>query len=543
MKDRHLLNLHTPFKKTDLRNAIGLALFAGALTANTVHAQTEIILAGSLNGTTGFLLDGAAPGDFSGVTVSTAGDINGDGVDDMLVAASAASPNNALSAGTVYVVFGRTTGFAAQIPLSSIGGTNGFKIEGVSRLDFLGRSVGALGDINGDGIDDVIIGAPGADPNNLDSAGRSYVIFGSRSSFPDSLSLIDLDGSNGFAIDGTAVGDASGQNTKSAGDLNGDNLNDIVIGAILADPNGRTDAGINYVVFGRSSAFPAVVALSNLDSTTGFKIAGETAGDRSGYAAEVAGDVNGDGLDDLIIGVPRANGGGIPTGRSYVIYGRSNGFDSDIDLANPVGGIKIIGETFSRSGSSVSAAGDFNGDGIDDFIIGAQEARPNDHVRGGRSYVVFGKTSALISPLLLSSLDGSNGVRIDGFRADQGVGRTVSAAGDVNGDGFDDVLVGAPGPGQINTFPGRTYAVFGQSSIGSPLTLSTLSQNTGFAVEGEVERDRFGTASDACDLNGDGIPDLIIGAYGAGPNGDFSGRTYVVFGKVNALFKDGFEPE
>ncbi|MBU7586378.1 MAG: FG-GAP repeat protein, partial [Nostoc sp. TH1S01] len=155
-----------------------------------------------LNGSNGFVINGIDNLDFSGFSVSNAGDINGDGIDDLIIGAYRADPNGQNYAGESYVVFGSRNGFGASFNLSSLDGSNGFVINGIDEFDFSGRSVSGAGDINGDGIDDLIIGASGADSNGQSDAGESYVVFGSRNGFEASFNLSSLDCSNGFGIKG-----------------------------------------------------------------------------------------------------------------------------------------------------------------------------------------------------------------------------------------------------------------------------------------------------------------------------------------------------
>jgi len=491
-----------------------------------------VIALSSLTGTNGFQINGELAGDLSGFSVANAGDVNGDGFDDIIIGSPGADPN-AVPVGAAYVVFGKASGFTAVLELTSLVGTNGFRIVGESGGDNTGVSVSSAGDINGDGFADLIVGASDADPNGAYS-GASYVVFGKASGFTADVSLFALDGTDGFQISGEAAGDFSGRSVHSAGDVNGDGFDDLLVGAFLASPNGAY-SGQAYVVFGKASGFTATLELSALNGTNGFQINGEAAGDRAGLGLSSAGDVNGDGFDDIIVGAEFAAPNGAYSGASYVVFGKGTAFGATLELSalNGTTGFQINGVAGGdSSGLSVSAAGDINGDGYGDLIVGASEADPNGE-GSGAAYVVFGKGTSFGANFELSSLNGTNGFRISGEAAYDYAGIRVSSAGDVNGDGFDDLLIGARSADPNGSLSGASYVVFGKASgFAANIDLSSLNGTNGFKITGEAAGDYSGTVSSAGDVNGDGFADLLIGAQHAAPNGVDSGASYVLFGRL-----------
>src|SRR5262245_11288043 len=353
-------------------------------TSDVISAEVD--LAAVAAGAGGFVIHGQDAGDFSGWSVSSAGDINGDGFDDLIVGTvQGDGPGNArVQAGDSYVVFGKTAGFAAEIDLAAVAaGNGGFVIHGQDAGDGYGASVSSAGDINGDGFDDLIIGARlGDGPGNMrNAAGDSYVLFGKASGFAAEIDLAAVAaGNGGFVIHGQDAFDRSGASVSSA-DINGDGFDDLIIGAYYGDGPGNTryNAGDTYVVFGCAGSFLAEIDLIAIAAGAGgFVIHGADAADRSGFSVSSAGDVNGGGFDELLIGAPFGDGPGNArdaAGDSYVVFGKASGFAAEIDLAAVaagVGGFVIHGQDADdRSGRSVSGAGDVNGDGFDDLIIGA----------------------------------------------------------------------------------------------------------------------------------------------------------------------------
>jgi hypothetical protein len=290
----------------------------------------------------------------SGRTVSNAGDLNGDGLDDLIIGACCADPNGRNQSGESYVVFGRTTGFPAAFELSSLlpgsggNGSTGFVLNGIRPNDQSGHSVSNAGDVNSDGIDDLIIGAFFSNPSSRNNAGESYVVFGRTTGFPAAFELRSLfpqaggDGSAGFVLKGIDAADLSGLIVSNAGDVNGDGIDDLIVGALGGDPNGDTDAGESYVMFGRTTRFPPVFELSSLlaqgggDGSKGFALNGINPGDSSGVSVSGTGDVNGDGIDDVIVGAFYADpGGDVDGGEGYVVFGRTTGFPPELELGKP----------------------------------------------------------------------------------------------------------------------------------------------------------------------------------------------------------------
>ena len=214
-----------------------------------------------------------------------------------------------------------------------------------------------------------------------------HVVFGRDTGF-GTVDLADLDPADGFSIQGEAAGDRLGLQVVGAGDVNADGYGDLILGA-FSDSNGE-DAGAAYLIFGKETGF-GPIDLAGLDSADGVKIAGGAAGDAAGIGVAGAGDVNGDGFDDLVLGAFLADGGGVDSGAAYVLFGRAAGL-AGVNLADlaPVDGFRLDGESdYDHAGASVAGAGDLNGDGFADLLVGA----PDDGTGGsnaGAAYVVFG---------------------------------------------------------------------------------------------------------------------------------------------------------
>lgn len=501
---------------------------------------TKSITTSQINGSNGFVINGIDKFDESSAAVSSAGDINGDGINDILIGAKRGDPNGNNS-GESYVIFGnKNLGNSNSFSLDNLDGNNGFVINGKGIGDQAGFGVSRARDVNNDGYQDLIIGARDADSNGNIDSGAAYIVFGSATIGSNgSLELSQLNGNNGFAIQGKGIGDRLGLAVSSAGDINGDGIADLVIGSQDIYDENNSYLGEAYVIFGQNNlGNNGNFNLDRLDGTNGFVLKKANAPDSLSIFATNAGDVNGDGLEDLIVGTENSD----PTisGKSYVVFG-SNDISNNglVNLADLDGsdGFKIKGiRNNDRAGSSVSTAGDINGDGIEDLIVGARYGRANGNTFAGQTYVIFGSTNlGQTGNLNLTQLNDNNGFVINGINSGDRSGATVSKAGDFNGDGFDDIMIGAPSadPNEQND-AGQAYIVYGGANIGNSgsLDLVALNRRTGLIVNAIAKGENLGlVVSDLGDVNDDGVADVIIGAPGGSANNQInSGNSYVLFG-------------
>lgn len=415
----------------------------------------------TLNGSNGFKLLGDGEGDHTGSMINSAGDINNDGINDIVLTAPSYASTGLVFNGATYVVFGAEL-FPASINLSALDGSDGFVVYGRFSGD-QASSADAAGDFNADGVDDLIIGNQAHDPG-VTNAGAVYLIYGKSGPFSSQFDLDDLDGNNGIVFYGESAGDIAGTEVKGVGDFNADGVDDVLISAIRKGTNGQ-DAGTVYLVFGHPSDWAASNQLKDLNGHNGTIINGVNANHFLGLAIDGGGDFNGDGVADILMSAQIIEASRQET---YLILGNSAALLAEqdvtalIDLTVQTGTTYFLGSPYEYS---TAFAGDVNGDGLDDLVIGDYQNNINNNDRPGAAYVVFGN-KLITDPVITEiELTGQVGFVVLGNEFDGSVGSAVKAAGDINFDGVDDFLVGGPLLNSNGTNAGSAYVIYGNDGI------------------------------------------------------------------------------
>jgi FG-GAP repeat/FG-GAP-like repeat len=322
-------------------------------------------------------------------------------------------------------------------------------------------------DFNGDGYADLLIGAP------YGTTGVAQVFFGAGSGI-DTIS-------DGTLTRVGSSGDTFGISVASASDFNGDGYCDVLVGASLAGAGGGA-----YVYLGGAGAtFDTMADWTSLGSASA----------QLGHSVSSAGDVNGDGFSDLIVGAFSSGAGGGNAGQAFVFLGGTS--------PDNVADATITGAAGDRMGIAVAGVGDVNNDGMDDILVaGIVQGTP------GAAYLRYGNRSSVLSV---------DGVTLRGANNDDAFGQSLAGAGDLNGDGYADFIVGAPGRDPA----GSAYVFLGATALAPAM----------YVLNGTTAGDSFGFAvSAAGDVNGDGFADVIVGASNNDDGGANAGSAYVYFG-------------
>jgi RHS repeat-associated protein len=461
-----------------------------------VDAGRAYVFLGSASGlaaSAAWVASGEQAGELFGSSVASAGDTNGDGFSDVIVGSPGYTSNPARPLeGRASLYRGSASGLAGSAVWRPRSLTNGARF---------GFSVATAGDLNGDGLSDVVIGAPDL-KNTLEGEGRVYVFYGPPLG-DGAASNRDYNGQQAFAHFGWAVG--------TAGDINGDGFSDLIAGA-PDYTNGEGGEGRIFAYLGSISGLPATASLSREVNQAGAAF---------GTAVSTAGDINGDGYSDVIVGAPGFDAGQSDEGRAFVFLGSATGLG--LAAAWSVG----TNQASTFLGSSVSTAGDINGDGYADVIVGAPSVTilPLGDGQGagvadeGQAFLFLGSAAGLEAAPAWTGTGGQAAARY---------GAAVATAGDVNGDGFSDVLVGASFFDNAQLDEGRAFVYLG--SAGGPALAP------GWTRTGGQDTAHFaGSVATAGDVNGDGFSDVVVGAADYDNGEDNEGRAFVFLGSPSGL--------
>jgi hypothetical protein len=485
---------------TNRLHFLALALFAAVCLASAIgagHTRAGSPLspdrdeAASSRLAPGYLywfFDGENQGDELGHAVSTAGDVNGDGYDDVIVGAPKAvisATGKITKTGVAYIFYGSPVG---------LGDEPAWKVGEVEKGDEFGFSVAAAGDLNGDGWDDVVVGAPGYGngDNPPPERGRVYVFYG----HPDTGPSLTPDWTFEIAQRDARLGVA----VASAGNVNGDAFDDLIVGAQGYDGD-QSNEGAAFVFYG-SAAGPI--------TTTYWMTESHQVGALFGMSVSSAGDVNGDTYDDVIVGAPQFDRTETNEGAAFVYYGSAAGLS--IAPAWTAAG----GQAAAEFGAAVSTAGYVNDDVYADILVGAPEydADQADQADEGAAFVFYGSDKGLSAA--------ANWERT-GPQAVSRFGAAVAAAGDVNGDDFDDVIVGVPNYKHDEPAEGGAFVYLGADT--------GLGETPGWVVEGNKADAYLGSAvATAGDVNDDGYADILVGAPNFRRDKVYHGRAFAYQG-------------
>ena len=373
----------------------------------------------------------------------------------------------------------------------------GFKLTGEDQGDGAGSTLAAAGDVNADGFDDLLVGAP----QRQESTGQVYLLLGPVSADQDL-------GTASASFVGEQLGDEAGSGMAALGDIDGDGYGDLLLGASAYDGPG-TDSGAAYLVLG-----PVTGSVSMADADA--RYTGAASEDGAGYALDNAGDVDGDGQPDLLIGAWGDDDTGSDAGAAYLLLGPAT---TSISLS--AADAKLTGEAAEDwAAERVAGAGDVNGDGFDDIFAAARQ-QDSAGSNAGAAYLLLGPVTGSVG---LSSAD----ARLLGEAEDDEAGEALAAAGDVDADGYADLLVGSRNESSNGSQAGAAYLVLG------PITGDLDLGQADAKLLGEQAGDQAGESlAGGGDLDADGHSDLLIGADDEGSAANAAGATYLLYGPIS----------
>jgi len=451
-----------------------------------------------------------------GVSVSGAGDVNGDGYADVIVGAHDYD-NGQDNEGAAFMFLGSASGLQGNAP----GDTGVWMAESNQVEAYFGWFVSGAGDVNGDGYADVIVGSYYYD-NGEDNEGAAFVFLGSASGLqgnaPRDTGVWMAESNQGGAYLGGSV--------SGAGDVNGDGYADVIVGAPRYS-NGQDNEGAAFVFLGSEYGLQG-----NAPGDTGVWMAesnqgGAQGGAEFGWCVSGAGDVNGDGYADVIVGASWYNNGEPIEGAAFVFLGSASGLQGNAPRDTGVW-MAESNQADASFGRSVSGAGDVNGDGYADIIVGAQYY-DNGESYEGAAFVFLGSASGL-----QGNAPGDTGVWMaESNEAGALFGWAVSGAGDVNGDGYADVIVGADEYDNGDNTEGAAFVFLGSAS---GLQGNAPGDTDVWMAESNQAGALFGWAvSGAGDVNGDGYADVIVSAYWYDNSDNTEGAAFVFLGSASGL--------
>jgi hypothetical protein len=373
-------------------------------------------------------MSGVVSGDTTGRAISAEGDVNGDGVDDLLVSASNYDPDGQSNAGAVALVYGATSARAGSLTFTAADAV----WAGATASDYLGTAAQIIGDFNGDGYDDIVIGAWGVDLTGS-SSGAVYLFAGSSEKYSGSMTTSTA----AVTISGVSAGDQLGNLRSVSGrvDLDGDGLNELALGAI-GSSDASSAAGAVYLIYG-DTRYTGAGGLSVTADLADAIFTGFTAGDSLGRQVSGVGDTDGDGYDELIVGGFGADPGGVTfAGCAWLLSGGSASY-SGKDYIHSCSSAEFCGVSTNDSIGQVTYGGDLNGDAYADVVVASPEVESGSNLKAGAAYVFFGPVSG---SYLTTDADASlSGRNASGY---MGLGGAIM---DYDGDGADDLLIGASG--------------------------------------------------------------------------------------------------